>query len=171
MIKSVAQDLTAFLRPEQVSTSASVLEQHGKGESYDEAVLPDAVVYPESAEEVQRVVNFAYEHGIPITPVGSNSSLEGHTVPLRGGISLDMGRMDQIVEYSPQDLLMRVQPAVTYPQINERTRRDGLFFPVDPGAHASLGGMVSTNASGTAAVRYGVTADFHLGARDRHADR
>ena len=163
MIKSVAQDLTAFLRPEQVSTSASVLEQHGKGESYDEAVLPDAVVYPESTEEVRRVIKFAYEHGVPVTPVGSNSSLEGHTVPLHGGISLDMGRLDQIVEYSPQDLLMRVQPAVTYPQINERSRRDGLFFPVDPGAHASLGGMVSTNASGTAAVRYGVTADFILG--------
>ena len=163
MIKSIEQDLAELLRPDQVSTSASVLEQHGKGESYDEAVLPDVVLYPESTQEVQRIIKFAYEHEIAVTPVATNSSLEGHTVPLRGGISLDMTRLNQIVEYSPQDLLIRVQSAVTYPQINERSRRDGLFFPVDPGAHASLGGMVSTNASGTAAVRYGVTADFILG--------
>lgn len=163
MIKSIEQDLAGLLRADQMSTSASTLEQHGKGESYDEAVLPDVVLYPESTEEVQRIVKFAYEQGVPITPVATNSSLEGHTVPLRGGISLDMTRLNQIIEYSPQDLLIRVQSAVTYPQINERTRRDGLFFPVDPGAHASLGGMVSTNASGTAAVRYGVTADFILG--------
>ena len=153
MIQSLEQDLAGLLRADQVSTSASTLEQHGKGESYDEAVLPEVVLYPESTEEVQRIVKFAYEQGIAITPVATNSSLEGHTVPLKGGISLDMTRLNEIVEYSPQDLLIRVQSAVTYPQINERTRRDGLFFPVDPGAHASLGGMVSTNASGTAAVR------------------
>ena len=163
MIQSLEQDLAGLLRADQISTSASTLEQHGKGESYDEAVLPEVVLYPESTEEVQRIVKFAYEQGIAITPVATNSSLEGHTVPLKGGISLDMTRLNEIVEYSPQDLLIRVQSAVTYPQINERTRRDGLFFPVDPGAHASLGGMVSTNASGTAAVRYGVTADFILG--------
>ncbi|HEX7022863.1 MAG TPA: FAD-linked oxidase C-terminal domain-containing protein, partial [Trueperaceae bacterium] len=89
--------------------------------------------------------------------------LEGQTVPVMGGISLDLSRMSRILEFHPEDLLVVVQPGVTYPQINERARRNGLFFPIDPGAHATLGGMVSTNASGTAAVRYGVTGDYVLG--------
>lgn len=155
--------LRQSLKPDQFSTNPSVLEQHSKGESYDEARLPEAVVYPESTEDVQRVVAYAYEHGIPITPVGANSSLEGHTVPLKGGISLSLIRMNRILEVRPEDLLVVAQPGVTYPEVNERVRRSGLFFPIDPGAHASLGGMVATNASGTAAVRYGVTADYVLG--------
>ena len=140
-----------------------MLEAHSKGESFDEARLPDAVVYPESTEDVQRVVAYAFERGIPVTPVGANSSLEGHTVPVGGGISLSLARMNKIVEVRPDDLLIVAQPAVTYPEVNERVGRHGLFFPIDPGAHASLGGMVATNASGTAAVRYGVTADYVLG--------
>jgi len=158
----MVSELSRLLRDDQVSTSPSVLALHAKGESFDEAVLPEVVVFPEATEDVQRVVGFAYEAGVPVTPVAVNSSLEGHTVPVRGGISLDMTRMNRILEYRPEDLLVAVQPGVTYPQINERSRRDGLFFPVDPGAHASLGGMISTNASGTAAVRYGVTGDFVL---------
>jgi D-lactate dehydrogenase (cytochrome) len=154
--------LTALLKPDQLSTGESVLNQHAKGESFDKAVLPDAVVFPESTRDVQTVIRFAYEHGIPVTPVAVNSSLEGHTVPVKGGISLDMTYMNKILEFSPEDLLIVIQPAVTYPQINDHTKRSGLFFPVDPGAHASLGGMISTNASGTAAVRYGVTGDYVL---------
>jgi D-lactate dehydrogenase (cytochrome) len=154
--------LTKLLRPDQCSTSESVLNQHAKGESFDKAVSPDVVVFPEATQDVQRVIRFAYEHGIPVTPVAVNSSLEGHTVPVRGGISLDMTRMNKILEFRAEDLLIVVQPAVTYPQINEHTKRNGLFFPIDPGAHASLGGMISTNASGTAAVRYGVTGDYVL---------
>ncbi len=149
-----------MLTPDQVSTAQVVLEQHAKGESYDRAVLPDAVVYPQSTEDVQRIMTFAYEQEIPVTPVATNSSLEGHTVPLRGGISLDLTRLNRILDFRPEDLLIVTQPAVTYPQINDYTRRSGLFFPIDPGAHASIGGMIATNASGTAAVRYGVTGDY-----------
>jgi D-lactate dehydrogenase (cytochrome) len=154
--------LDNLLRPDQVSTSPSERALHARGESYDEGVLPEVVVFPESTEDVVRVMRYAHQHGVPVTPVAVNSSLEGHTVPLQGGLSLDLTRMNRVLEYHPQDLLAVVQPGVTYPQLNERARRDGLFFPVDPGAHASLGGMISTNASGTAAVRYGVTADLVL---------
>ena len=155
--------LREFLGEDQVSTGASVLEAHSKGESYDEASLPEVVVYPETTEEVRRVVAYAFEHGISVTPVGANSSLEGHTVPVQGGISLSLARMNRILEVRPEDLLVVAQPAVTYPEVNARVGRHGLFFPIDPGAYASLGGMVATNASGTAAVRYGVTADYVLG--------
>jgi D-lactate dehydrogenase (cytochrome) len=154
--------LAKLLKPDQFSTGESVLHQHAKGESFDGAVLPEVVVFPESTQDVQNIIRFAYEHAIPVTPVAVNSSLEGHTVPVQGGISLDMTRMNKILEFRSEDLLIVVQPGVTYPQINEHTKRRGLFFPIDPGAHASLGGMISTNASGTAAVRYGVTGDYVL---------
>ncbi len=153
-------ELASFLKPDQLSTSQAVLEQHSKGESFDKGVLPDVVVFPESSQDVQKIVKFAYEHAIPITPVAVNSSLEGHTVPLKAGISLDMMRMNRVLQFQPEDLLIVVQPAITYPEVNDYTRRNGLFFPIDPGAHASIGGMVSTNASGTMAVRYGVTSDY-----------
>lgn len=156
------ETLQTLLREDQLSTGASVLASHARGESYDEAVLPEVVVFPESTADVQRVMAFAFENAVPVTPVAVNSSLEGHTVPLYGGISLDMMRMNRILEFRAGDLLAVVQPAVTYPQLNDYVRRSGLFFPIDPGAHASLGGMISTNASGTAAVRYGVTADYLL---------
>ncbi|HEX7004727.1 MAG TPA: FAD-linked oxidase C-terminal domain-containing protein [Trueperaceae bacterium] len=156
----LVSDLTSLLGPERTSTSRAVLEGHSHGESFDGAVLPDVVVFPRSTQEVARVVELASARGIAITPVGANSSLEGHTVPVRGGISLDLSRMNRIVEFRAEDLLARVEPGVTYPQLNDFVRRSGLFFPVDPGAHATLGGMVSTNASGTAAVRYGVTANY-----------
>lgn len=158
----VIAKLAAELRDGQLSTSRAVLEQHSRGESYDKAVLPDAVVFPESTEDVQLVMRFASRHRVPVTPVAVNSSLEGHTVPLRGGISLDLTRMNGVLEFFPKDLLAVVQPGVTYPQLNDRTRHSGLFFPVDPGAHASIGGMVGTNASGTSAVRYGVTSAYVL---------
>jgi D-lactate dehydrogenase (cytochrome) len=156
------QQLTGLLRDDQLSTSRAVLEQHSHGESYPTSVLPDVVVFPESTEDVRRVMSFAAGQRIPVTPVAVNSSLEGHTVPLEGGISLDLSRMNRILEFRPDDLLTVVQPAVTYPQLNDHVRRSGLFFPIDPGAHASIGGMIGTNASGTAAVRYGVTGDYLL---------
>lgn len=156
-------DLRVLLKEDQVSTGQSVLESHSKGESFYGSSLPDAVVFPESTEDVRKVMRFAYEREIPVTPVAVNSSLEGHTVPLKGGISLDVTRMDKILDVRPEDLLIVVQPAVTYPRVNEQVGRSGLFFPVDPGAHASIGGMIATNASGTAAVRYGVTGDYVLG--------
>lgn len=155
-------DLRALLGAEQVDTAPAVLSQHSHGESYTPGVTPTVVVFPRSTAEVSALLRYATEHGVPVTPVAANSSLEGHTVPVQGGISLDLNRMDQIVEASPDDLLIVVQPAVTYPRVNELMRRHGLFFPIDPGAHASIGGMVSTNASGTAAVRYGTSGDYVL---------
>lgn len=149
-----------LLRDDQIATSRAVLEQHGRGESYAETALPDVVVFPESVEEVARIVRFASQRGVAVTPVGANSSLEGHTVPLAGGISLDLTRMDRVLELRPEDFLAVVQPGVGYRTLNERCRHSGVFFPIDPGAHATLGGMVSTNASGTMAVRYGVTGDY-----------
>ncbi|NLG09457.1 MAG: FAD-binding protein [Deinococcales bacterium] len=159
---SLASDLTALLGAEQVDVSDAVRAQHSRGEAYAGAVLPDVVVFPRATAEVARLLAYASAHGVPVTPVGANSSLEGHTVPVRGGVSLDLTRMDRVLEVRPQDLLAVVQPGVTYPRLNERLRHHGLFFPVDPGAHATLGGMVSTNASGTAAVRYGTTGDHVL---------
>ncbi len=153
---------TGLLRDDQMVTSPAVLEQHGRGESYDEVVLPRAVLFPESTADVVRLVRFAAERHIPLTPVGANSSLEGHTVPVAGGFSVDLTRMDRILEVRPEDLMAVVQPGVGYRTLNERVRHHGLFFPIDPGAHATLGGMVSTNASGTMAVRYGVTGDHVL---------
>jgi D-lactate dehydrogenase (cytochrome) len=159
----LVDDLQRLLRPEQVDVSPSSLALHARGESCDVTRLPDAVVYPESTDDVRRVMAYAFETRTPVTPVAVNSSLEGHTVPLHGGISLDMTRMDRILEIAPGDFLAVVQPAVTYPKLNEALRATGLFFPIDPGAEASLGGMASTNASGTMAVRYGVTGDLVLG--------
>ena len=156
-------DLRALLRPDQIDTSDSALDLHARGESWDEARRPDVVVYPESTEDVRRVIALAYATRTAVTPVAVNSSLGGHTVPVAGGISLDLTRMDRILEIAAEDFLAVVQPAVTYPRLNEALRATGLFFPVDPGAEASLGGMASTNASGTLAVRYGVTRDLLLG--------
>ncbi|UCH27508.1 MAG: FAD-binding protein [Trueperaceae bacterium] len=158
----LVDELKTILAPERVVTNRTVLEQHARGESFDEAALPDVVVYPESTQEVAEILKYATENRVAVTPVAVNSSLEGHTVPLLGGISLDLTRLDRILEFRPEDLLVVAQPGVTYPQLNKYVRRSGLFFPVDPGAHASLGGMIATNASGTAAVRYGVTGDYVL---------
>ena len=160
---ALVRDLRALLRSDQVDVSDSALDLHARGESVPQARRPDAVVYPESTDDVQRVMAYAYRTNTPVTPVAVNSSLEGHTIPVQGGISLDVTRMDRILELVPEDFLAVVQPGVTYPRLNEALRATGLFFPVDPGAEASLGGMASTNASGTMAVRYGVTSDLVLG--------
>ena len=155
--------LASFLRPDQLDTSSSALDLHGRGESWEASRRPDVVVYPETTDDVLRVMQFANSTATPVTPVAVNSSLAGHTVPIHGGISLDLTRMDRILEIAAEDFLAVVQPGVPYPSLNHALRTTGLFFPVDPGAEASLGGMASTNASGTLAVRYGVTRDLVLG--------
>ena len=162
-VGDVLAGLGVSLRPDQIDTSDSGLDLHGRGESWDVTRRPDVVVYPESTEDVRRVMAYAYASRTPVTPVAVNSSLGGHTVPLAGGISLDLTRLDRIVEIAAEDFLAVVQPGVAYPRLNHALRATGLFFPVDPGAEASLGGMASTNASGTLAVRYGVTRDLVLG--------
>ncbi|MDE2274892.1 MAG: FAD-binding protein [Burkholderiales bacterium] len=137
------------------STAAAVREQHGRDESVYAATPPEAVVYCESTEDVAAVVALASAHAVPVIPFGVGSSLEGHLLAVQGGVSIDLSRMDRIVQLHAEDLTVTVQPGVTREQLNREIRHTGLFFPVDPGANASLGGMAATRASGTNAVRYG----------------
>ena len=155
--------LAGDLRPDQIDTSPSSRALFSRGESTSLAHEPDVVVYPESTADVQAVMRIATRLRVPVTAVGANSSLEAHTVPLHGGISLSLSKMDRLIDVAADDFLAVVQPGLTYPRLNEALRPTGLFFPVDPGAEASLGGMASTNASGTMAVKYGVTSDQVMG--------
>lgn len=139
----------------RVSTGASDLDLHASDMTFHTPRRPDAVVYPLSTAEVAAVLAAADERRVPVTPFGIGSSLEGHVIPVAGGISLDLTRMDRILELRPADLLAVVQPGVTRGALERAAAEHGLFFPVDPGADATLGGMAATNASGTTTVRYG----------------
>jgi D-lactate dehydrogenase (cytochrome) len=139
----------------RVTTSPSVLDQHGQDPSYHAHRLPDVVVYPETTEEVSRVLAWANGAAVPVVAFGAGTSLEGHVIPLAGGISLDLTRMDRVLEIRPEDLTARVQAGVMRSALAAAAGGHGLLFPVDPGADASLGGMAATNASGTTTVRYG----------------
>jgi D-lactate dehydrogenase (cytochrome) len=161
-------DVVAALRslvsePERVTDDEAVTRSHGHDISHHSARPPDAVVFPDSRAEVETILRWANEQHVPVTPYGSGTSVEGHVIPVHGGITLDLSLMKGILDVRPDDLLARVQAGVTRLQLEERLREDGLFFPVDPGADASIGGMVATNASGTNAVRYGTMRDNTLG--------
>jgi D-lactate dehydrogenase (cytochrome) len=144
---------------ERLSEAASVREQHGHTTTWLTNQPPDAVVFAENAAEVQEVVRVCADHLTPIIPFGTGSSLEGHLNAPFGGISIDLSRMSRIVAVHAEDLDCVVEPGVTRKQVNAHLRDSGLFFPIDPGADASLGGMASTRASGTNAVRYGTMKD------------
>ncbi|MGA7984948.1 MAG: FAD-linked oxidase C-terminal domain-containing protein [Burkholderiales bacterium] len=152
--QSVVTELRALLG-ERVSTAASVREHHGKDESYFPYALPDAVVYPHSTEEVRDVVNICRRHGVPMIPFGVGTSLEGHVLAIEGGVTIDLSQMNAVLAVHEEDLDAVVQAGVTRKQLNEYIKHTGLFFPIDPGADATIGGMASTRASGTNAVRYG----------------
>ncbi|WP_019240457.1 FAD-binding oxidoreductase [Bacillus massilioanorexius] len=153
------QRLVEILGHEKVSKNETQLYQHSKDESYHPAVEPDLVVFPSSRDEIIKIVCLANEKGIPIVPYGAGSGLEGQAIPIKKGISINFQNMDQIISFQPDDLLVTVQPGITRLQLNHMLNRHGLFFPIDPGADATIGGMVATNASGTAAVRYGTMRD------------
>ena len=145
------------------STAMAVREQHGRDESPIDAPPPEAVVYCESTEDVAAVVRLADQYAVPVIPFGTGSSLEGHLLAVQGGVSIDLSRMNSIVAVQPEDLTVTVQAGVTRMQLNNEIRHTGLFFPIDPGADASLGGMSATRASGTNAVRYGTMRENVLG--------
>jgi D-lactate dehydrogenase (cytochrome) len=140
---------------DRCSTALAVREQHGRDESPFEVPPPDAVVYCESTDDVAAAVKLAAANGVAVIPYGVGSSLEGHLLAVQGGISLDVSRMNQVLRVNAEDLTVTVQPGVTREQLNAEVRHQGLFFPIDPGANASIGGMTATRASGTNAVRYG----------------
>lgn len=140
---------------DRFSTAQAVREHHGRDESPFPEMLPDAVVFATSTDDVIRVVKACDAYEVPLIPYGAGSSLEGHTLALHGGISLDVTGMNRILALNTEDLTVTVEPGITRKQLNEQLRDTGLFFPIDPGADASLGGMASTRASGTNAVRYG----------------
>ncbi len=144
---------------ERLQTGQSVCEQHGHTTTWIENQPPDAVVFVHSTQEVSDVVSVCAQHKVPIIPFGIGSSLEGHLNAPAGGISIDLSQMDQIIEVNEGDLDCRIQPGVTREGLNTHLRDKGLFFPIDPGANASLGGMAATNASGTNAVLYGTMKD------------
>jgi D-lactate dehydrogenase (cytochrome) len=148
-------DLRALLGADRVLTGNDVREQHGADESFHPVAAPDAVVFPVSTEEAAAIVGVCARHKAPIVPFGAGSSLEGHVQALRGGISIDMREMSRILRLSIEDLDVSVQAGVTRRQLDQALRPEGVFFPVDPGADATLGGMVATGASGTTTVRYG----------------
>ena len=142
-----------------VSTNETILDQHGRDESAIPPVRPSAVVMPRSTEEVSKVLKYCNTEKIPVVAFGAGSSLEGHVLPLFGGISLDLTEMNKIIEIKSDDLVVRVEPGVHRMALNEKLATQGLFFSVDPGADATLGGMASTGAAGTTTVRYGAMRD------------
>ncbi len=147
---------------ERLSTAPSVLEQHGKDWTWNAGRNPDAVVFPHSTDEVVRIVKICAKHQTPIIPFGAGTSVEGHFAAVQGGITLDMQQMNEVLAVNAEDLDAKVQAGVTREQLNRHLRHSGLFFPIDPGADACLGGMTATRASGTNAVRYGTMRESVL---------
>jgi D-lactate dehydrogenase (cytochrome) len=158
IVKKLAEDFA-----ERAVTSSAVREQHGHGEGMADAALPDVVVFPHTNEEVASIVRLCHTARIPVIAFGIGTSLEGHVAALYGGVCVDLSRMDRMLEVNAQDLDCRVQAGVTREQVNAELKGTGLFFPIDPGANATIGGMASTRASGTNAVRYGTMRENVLG--------
>ncbi|WP_460841928.1 FAD-binding oxidoreductase [Noviherbaspirillum agri] len=163
--KSLPEELLAALESifeDRLSTAIAIREHHGRDESSYDPMLPDAVVFAQTTEEVAEVVKLCGTYDVPIIPYGTGTSLEGHVLALRGGVTIDLSQMNQVLAVHPEDQTATVQAGVTRKQLNQEMRDTGLFFPIDPGADASLGGMAATRASGTNAVRYGTMRENTL---------
>lgn len=151
--------LSSVVGEAHISTANADLEQHAKDQSFHEAHTPGVVVWPDSVEEIKTILKYANQQRIPVTPWGAGTSLEGNPIPLYGGIVLDTMRMDKILEVRPADFQVDVQSGLKYKDMNAELGRQGLFFAPDPGANASIGGMLANNAAGTRTLRYGTTKD------------
>ena len=154
--------IRSIVGPDRMSQGESILDLHSKDESFHLRKKPDLVVWPLSAEEISQILKLANERRIPVTPWGAGTSLEGNPIPVKGGIVLDLQQMNRILELRAGDLQVRVEAGVIYKELNQYLSRYGLFFPPDPGASATIGGMVGNNASGIRTIKYGATKDFVL---------
>jgi len=161
-IAQVIASIRGFLG-ERLSTAQAMREQHSRGEDTTPPTLPDAVAFVQTTDEVSRIMALCHQHGVPVVPFGAGTSLEGHVNPVRGGISLDLSQMTAVLELNAEDMDCLIEPGVTRQALNDFLRAEGLFFPVDPGSHCTIGGMCATRASGTNAVRYGTIRENVLG--------
>ncbi|CAB1083140.1 D-Lactate dehydrogenase, cytochrome c-dependent (EC [Olavius algarvensis Delta 1 endosymbiont] len=158
--QSQITELSAFVASDRFSTGQSNRELHLHDISPHYGSLPAGIIWPVTTEEVARILTWTYQNGIPVTPWGAGTSTEGNPVPTRGGLVIDMIRMNKILEIRPHDLQADVQPGVLRKKLNRKTGKHGLFFPPDPGADASIGGMIANNASGVQTIKYGATRDY-----------
>ena len=152
--------LLAIVAADRFSTGTSHRELHLHDISYHQGKLPAGIIWPETTEEVSQILSWAYTNDIPVTPWGAGTSTEGNPVPTKAGLVIDLTRMDRVIDIRPQDLQADVQPGVLRKELNRQTGQFGLFFPPDPGADASIGGMIANNASGVQTVKYGATKDY-----------
>lgn len=159
MESSLIKQLKEIVGEASVSTAVSERKLHGEDQSSHELVLPDVVVWPQTTAQVSQIVKLANQNNVAITGWGAGSSLEGNSVPLKAGIVIDFGNMSQILDIHENDFQVTVQPGIFYKDMNKTLARHGLFFAPDPGANASIGGMIANNAAGTRTVRYGATRD------------
>lgn len=158
----VIDELKAALG-QKVSVNDTIREHHSKDESFHTPTLPDAVVFATCTQDVATTLKICNDNKTPVVAWGAGTSLEGNSTPIRGGVSLDLSQMDKILRVSGEDLDCTIQPGVRRKQLNEYLSKHGLFFPVDPGADATLGGMASTGASGTTTVKYGAMKQLVMG--------